>query len=171
MAAYYCVVNCYQYFLLILYGYAFQLLMCLFVFAYPSSYQRLFAVRCYHRSRSLMYGYDYRNYLCLHYACVKAFPRQQQLSSSTPDVCCNIWLNIIMRSIRTVIAYSYIMRMISRRCCIVIRSMVICCIKISGISAIIIPANSNRVCMRTCAVCCCCMRMSRKFSDRIKRKD
>lgn len=76
MAAYYCVVNCYQYFLLILYGYAFQLLMCLFVFAYPSSYQRLFAVRCYHRSRSLMYGYDYRNYLCLHYACVKAFPRQ-----------------------------------------------------------------------------------------------
>lgn len=76
MAAYYCVVNCYQYFLLILYGYAFQLLMCLFVFAYPSSYQRLFAVRCYHRSRSLMYGYDYRNYLCLHYAYVKAFPRQ-----------------------------------------------------------------------------------------------
>ena len=77
MAAYYCVVNCYQYFLLILYGYAFQLLMCLFVFAYPSSYQRLFAVRCYHRSRSLMYGYDYRNYLYLHYVYVKAFPRQQ----------------------------------------------------------------------------------------------
>ena len=82
MAAYYCVVNCYQYFLLILYGYAFQLLMCLFVFAYPSSYQRLFAVRRYHRSRSLMYGYDYRNYLCLHYACVKAFPRQHAAMQS-----------------------------------------------------------------------------------------